>query len=168
MRPRHVLTGLAVIAAVALVIATTPRGTGQVPARRGESAFRLAPPTPPVVGQARHREKSLRPAHLTHARATARAFLRGYLPFLYRHGGVRRIRHVSAAVRRGLARGRARATPAQRARRPRLVKLTVVAQARGVVAAAALIDDRGIAPYRLTFTLVRRGGRWIVSALGSA
>jgi hypothetical protein len=43
-----------------------------------------------------------------------------------------------------------------------------VAQAQGVAAAVALVDDRGAAPYRLTFTLVRHSGRWIVSALGSA
>jgi uncharacterized protein (DUF2342 family) len=97
----------------------------------------------------------------------ALAFLRGYLPYLYGRGRADRVPHVSAAVRRGLARMRARRTPAQRRRIARVVELKLVAQRADVLIATALVADGGVAAYPLTFTLVRRGERWLVNSLGS-
>jgi hypothetical protein len=101
------------------------------------------------------------------ARAVAQEFLRGYLPYLYGRGSPARVPHVSATVGRGLARARARETLAQRRRRPRVLELRLDAQRGDALIATALVSDGGPAPYPLTFTLVRRGGRWLVNALGS-
>ena len=107
------------------------------------------------------------PTELGAVRRVAAAFLRGYLPYLYGRRHAERVPHVTATVRKGLARARARETPAQRSRRPRLVDLRVVAQRPDAVIAKAVIADGGAAVYPLTFTLVRRGGRWLVNSLGS-
>ena len=119
-----------------------------------------APPAP-VVGGARA------PTELGAARSVAAAFLSGYLPYLYGQRRAERVPQVSATVRKGLARARARETPTQRSRRPQLVDLRLVSQRPGAVIARAVIADGGPAPYPLTFTLIRRGGRWLVNSLGS-
>jgi hypothetical protein len=123
------------------------------------------PPAPaPIVGGG---EGGQATADVAGARRVARRFLTGYLAFLYGRGRAAEVRHVSASVRRGLARGRARKTLAQRRRRPRVEELAVIGQASDAVIATAQVDDGGVAPYTLTFTLVKRAGRWIVNSLGS-
>ena len=119
-----------------------------------------APPAPVVGG-------APAPMELGAARSVAAAFLRGYLPYLYGRSRGERVPHVSATVRKGLARARARETPTQRSRRPRVVDVRLVAQRPDAVIATATIADGGAAPYPLTFTLVRRDGRWLVNSLGS-
>ncbi|HEX8052069.1 MAG TPA: hypothetical protein VF517_03690 [Thermoleophilaceae bacterium] len=106
-------------------------------------------------------------AQIARARHVADRFLAHYVPFLYGRGRAERIPNVSATVRRGLTRARARVSPASRMRRPRIAGLTLTPQARGTVIARAAIEDGGVASYPVTFTLVLRGGRWIVNALGS-
>ena len=97
----------------------------------------------------------------------AREFLGGYLAYLYGRGRAARVPHVSATVRGGLARTRARETPAQRPRRPRTLELKLVVQRDGALIATALVADGGVAPHPLTFTLAHRGERWLVNSLGS-
>lgn len=125
----------------------------------------VVPPAPaPIVGGS---ETGRPAADVAGARRVARRFLRGYLAFLYGRGRVADVPHVSSSVRQGLARGRARKTPAQGRRRPRVAELTVIGQAADAAIATAQVDDGGVATYPLTFTLVRRAGRWIVNSLGS-
>ena len=121
----------------------------------------VPPPPAPVVGGAAP------DADVAGARRVADEFLRGYLPYLYGRGSPAGIRHVSAAVRTGLARTRARNAPAQRRRRPRVVEVRLVVQRTDALIATALVADGGVATYPLTFTLVHRGERWLVDSLGS-
>ena len=147
------------IALLAAISAALVACGGDKPQPRGATHF-PAPPAP-VVGGAQF------PTERGAARHVAAAFLRGYLPYLYGRRRAERVPHVSATVRNGLARARARETPVQRSRRPRVVDLRLVAQRPDAVIATATIADGGSAPYPLTFTLVRRGGRWLVNSLGS-
>jgi hypothetical protein len=101
------------------------------------------------------------------ARRVAHRFLTGYLAFLYGRARARDMQGVSASVRRGLARGRARRAPEQRRRRPRVEELVVIGQTSDAVVATARVEDGGVARYALTFTLARRAGGWIVTSLGS-
>jgi len=118
------------------------------------------PPPPPPAGPSR--------AQLARARVAARRFLAGYLPYLYGRALARRVTDVTASVAASLRRSRARVTPAQRRRHPRLVGLTLVGQTPGSVIATARVADGGVAPYPLTFTLQQRtDGSWVVADLGN-
>lgn len=162
MRPREVAVALGLIALLVLLLVALSRGGGS--RERGVSA---PPPSPPVVQGPPRGAHAAPDAQIAHARLIARRFLARYVPFLYGRGRAERIPHVSATVRKGLTRARARETPASRARRPRITGLALTPQARGTVIARAAVEDGGVAWYPVTFTLVLRGGRWIVNALGS-
>jgi hypothetical protein len=77
------------------------------------------------------------------------------------------VRGVTPAVARELRKGRARPTPAQAQRRPRLAGLDVVLQTPGSAIATATVVDGGPVPYRIVVGLERRGGRWLVFDLGN-
>jgi hypothetical protein len=122
--------------------------------------------SPPVVGNARRRPTASPTPRLVRARPAARGFLRGYLPFLYGRAPAHRIKNITARVRASLARGHSRSSLARRGRRVRVVGIRLVGQSPRAAIATATIDDRSAARYRLTFTLVRNGPRWLVSELG--
>jgi hypothetical protein len=131
---------------------------------------RDAPPavqlSPPVVGNARPRPTVSPTPRLERARSAARLFLRGYLPFLYGRAPARRIKNITARVRASIVRGHSRSSPARRGRRARVVGIRLVGQSPRAAIATATLDDHGAARYRLTFTLVRPGARWLVGELG--
>jgi hypothetical protein len=102
-------------------------------------------------------------ARLARARRVARTFLAGYLRFAYGRAPAASVRAVTPALRRQLKRERARVTPVERRRRPRVVSLTALGQARPVVVATALIDDGGIASYEVRMTLHEARAGWLVS-----
>ena len=56
-------------------------------------------------------------------------------------------------------------TPVERRRRPRVVALQTIGTTPTFVVATAVIDDGGVATYRLRFTLSRSAGRWAVSGV---
>ena len=99
------------------------------------------------------------------ARRVAERFLAGYL----------RSRTAAAAHSRSVAsrrrcaascwRQRAQLTPVERRRRPRVVSLQTIGTTPAFVVATAVIDDGGVATYRLRFTLQAGGGRWAVSSV---
>lgn len=101
------------------------------------------------------------------ARVAAQNFLGPYLRFLYGRARPDAVRGATPAVGRELRRGRARTTPAQAKRRPRVAGLEVTLQTPGSAVAAATIADGGPAPFRIVIGLERRGGRWLVSDLGN-
>ena len=72
---------------------------------------------------------------------------------------------VTPGLRSQLITQRAQATPAERARHPRVVSLATVGTTPRFVVATATIEDGGIAAYRLRFTLQEQAGRWLVSSV---
>jgi hypothetical protein len=104
-------------------------------------------------------------AAMLQARRVAARFLAGYLPFAYGRGGAVAIRGITPALRRQLLSRRPRLTPVERRRRPRVVSVQTVGTTPVFVVATAVIDDGGLAPYRLRFTLSRSAGRWAVSSV---
>jgi hypothetical protein len=104
---------------------------------------------------------------VTDARTAAQRFLGPYLRFLYGRTRPGSVPGTTAEVARELRRGRARPTPAQAQRRPRLAGLEVTLQTPGSAVAAATIADGGPAPYRIVLGLERHNGRWLVADLGN-
>jgi len=130
-----------------------------IPAPNPVIGTRTPPPHPPAGPSA---------AELARARAAARRFLAGYLPYLYGRGPARRVTNVSSSVAASLRRSRARVTPAQRRRHPRLVALSLIGQTPTSVIATARVADGGVAAYPVTFTLQQRtDGSWVVADLGN-
>ncbi len=99
------------------------------------------------------------------ARQVAARFLAGYLPFAYGRGSALAIRGITPVLRRELLRRRARLTPVERHRRPRVMSLQTLGTTPAFMVATALIDDGGVTVYRLRFTLQREAGRWAVSSV---
>jgi hypothetical protein len=93
----------------------------------------------------------------------AARFLAGYTPFMYGRGSALAIRGITPSLRRQLLRQRAQLTPVERRRRPRAASLQTIGTTPRFVVARAVIDDGGVAAYRLRFTLEHGGGRWAMS-----
>jgi hypothetical protein len=151
---------LALGAVMAALTLTNPRGghkrrgPAQRPAAAG-SPHPSPPRLPPPVST----------AAMLEARRVAERFLAGYLPFAYGRGSALAIRAATQALRRQLLSQRAQLTPVERRRRPRVVALQTIGTTPVFVVATAVIDDGGVATYRLRFTLSRSAGRWAVSSV---
>lgn len=176
-RPRHArhargaaaaLGALILLALAAAVLHPGQHQTGGpassplplIPAPNPVIGTRTPPPPPPPAGPSA--------AELARARAATRHFLAGYLPYLYGRAPARRVTDVTASVAASLRRSRARVTPAQRRRHPRLVALMLIGQTPGSAIATARVADGGVTAYPLTLTLQRSGrGEWVVADLGN-
>ncbi|MDX6697742.1 MAG: hypothetical protein QOE65_1139 [Solirubrobacteraceae bacterium] len=158
---RHAAFALAaaiVLAAGSALILTRP--AQRPPPRTSAPAATQAPAPPPPAASA----AASSAVATSSARRAARRFLAGYLPFLYgRRPDPRSICCADAGLLRALRHQRVRPTPALRRRRPRVVWLRARSAGRGV-AVVALIDDGGVARYRIGLLLSRPGG-WHVSAV---
>ncbi len=99
------------------------------------------------------------------AEQSARAFLRGYLAYLYGRANARAIPLASAQVRRALAARPPRVYPAQRERHPKITALSAQPLAGGAISLTATIDDGGVARYPIRVKLVRRARSWRVVQL---
>jgi len=99
------------------------------------------------------------------AEQSARAFLRGYLAYLYGRANARAIPLASAQVRRALAAHPPRVSPAQRERHPRITALSAQPLASGAISLTATIDDGGVARYPIRVKLARRARSWRVVQL---
>jgi hypothetical protein len=105
-------------------------------------------------------------AAMLQARWVATRFLAGYLPFAYGRGSAPAIRGITPTLRdQLLLRQRAQLTPVERHGRPRVVALQTIGTTPTFAVATAVIDDGGVARYRLRFTLSRSAGRWAVSSV---
>jgi hypothetical protein len=147
----------AVMAALTLSAARSDHERRRTPPPVGASSpqslpSRLPPPVPTAA--------------IGDARRVAERFLAGYLPFAYGRGSALAVRGVTPALRRQLLRDRARLTPVERRRRPRVLALQTVGTTPAFVVATAVIDDGGVTTYRLRFTLQREASRWAVSTVG--
>lgn len=162
MPDRHRIGALSVTLVVAL-------GIGGCGADRANQATTPAPPPAPgpIIGTKRGAADPLSRADRHAATRATRRFLTGYLPFLYGRGAAGRVRDATPSVARALRRSHARVTPAQRHRQPRVGTLSLTGQTTDSAIATVTIADGGPAPYRLSLTVERRAGRWLVADLGN-
>ena len=128
--------------------------TVRAPARR--PAPEPMPPRvrPPVSG-----------SDLRLASGVAGRFLVLYLTFANGRAGAISVEAVTPGLRSQLVRDRARVTPAERSRHPLVVSLTRLGTTPGFVVATAVIEDGGVAAFRLRLTLQEQAGRWLVSSV---
>ena len=93
--------------------------------------------------------------------ASARAFLRGYVPFAYGHGPLAAVSDLTARLRTQLqAPGRGPA-PALSTLHPRVTELGVLRKAASWVVKPVIADGNNV--YQLLLTLTRQRGRWLVA-----
>jgi hypothetical protein len=163
-RVRRLVVAIAALLALGAVMAaltlTSPPG--------GHKQNR-PPQRPAATGSPRPSPRRVPPpvstAALLEARQVAARFLAGYLPFAYGRGSALAIRGITPVLRGELLRRRARLTPVERHRRPRVMSLQTLGTTPAFVVATALIDDGGVTVYRLRFTLQREAARWAVSSV---
>jgi hypothetical protein len=100
------------------------------------------------------------------ARSVARAFFSAYLAYLYGRLPPARVAAVDRGLRWELEREHATTTPAERASRPRVARLSTTSSGPpvSVVAVAIVTAGRGPAS-RLTATLERHRRTWLVVAV---
>lgn len=155
LSPRAWAITLAALLLGAAILALAPtHGVGERAHRASTQATTGATRGSPVSG-----------AELARARDAVRMFLAGYLPFAYGQAPASSVSAVEPRLRRQLMRERVQITPVERRRRPRVVSLTALGQAPGIVIATALIDDGGIANYAIRFTVRGTSGGWLVSGV---
>jgi hypothetical protein len=136
-----------------------PTATSTVPAAPVQSTDAGGTESP-ETGQLSASQRSATRA----ARAAARRFLAGYLPYSYGRRHADAIRSVTPALQRTLARNAPRVPPALAAKaKPRVTGLGVsgITDDRHVILMAQ-IDD-GQSSYVALLTLERQGSRWTVS-----
>ncbi len=138
-------------------------------ALHSDQGRRRTPPPPAAASSRRSLPRRLPPpvstAAMRDARRVAERFLAGYLPFAYGRGSALPVGDVTPALRRQLLRDRARLTPVERRRRPRVLSLQTVGTTPAFVVATAVIDDGGVVTYRARVTLQREASRWAVSSV---
>jgi hypothetical protein len=133
-------------------------------ARRSTPAVHAPPPRPPAPRSQRVRAP-VSSANLRLADRFARRFLGSYLRFAYGMGSAGSVQGVTPGLLRQLITEHAPATPAERSRHPRVVSLATVGTTPRFVVATAMIEDGGVAAYRLRFALEEQAGRWLVSSV---
>jgi hypothetical protein len=163
-RIRRLLVAVGALLALGAVMAaltlTAPR-----------SAHKRHPTPPPPVASRSPQNSPHRPGPpvsnvaMGEARRAAERFLAGYLPFAYGRGSALAVRGITQTLRRQLLSQRAQPTPVERRRRPRVVSVQTIGTTPTFVVATAVIDDGGVATYRLRFTLSRSAGRWAVGSV---
>jgi hypothetical protein len=155
-RARAIAVVVLLFGAAVLALAPTHQVSDRArrPPTRATTRTRRDAPAPPSPVSA---------AQLARARRVARTFFAGYLPFAYGRASAASVQAATPAVRRRLKRERVQVTPVERRRRPRVVTLTALGRASGVVIVTALVDDGGIANYAVRLTLRRTNRGWLVS-----
>jgi hypothetical protein len=146
----------AVMAALTLTASHGGQGRRPAPQRPAATVPRTSPRrlSPPVSTAA-----------MLQVRRVSERFLAGYLAFAYGRGSALAVRGITHALRRQLLSQRAQLTPVECRRRPRVVAVQTIGTTPTLVVATALIDDGGLATYRLRFMLSRSAGRWAVSSV---
>jgi hypothetical protein len=168
LAPRARRTAVAVVALLligAAITALTTMGSREGGRRPGR------PPAQPRASEttaraAAHRLATpVRSAQLTRAHDAAERFLGSYLAFAYGQARAPQVRAVTPALGRQLMRGRTPIAPVELSRRPRVAWLRLVGMTPGFALATAMVNDGGITPYPLRFTLQARGGHWSVNGV---
>ena len=99
------------------------------------------------------------------ASGVAGRFLVSYLTFAYGRARAISVEAVTPGLRSQLVRDRAQLTPAEPGRHPLVVSLTTLGATPGFVVATEVVEDGGIAAFRLRLTLQEQAGRWLVSSV---
>jgi hypothetical protein len=156
------LAAAAILAATALLLATRPHPTDLAPAPARPHTTRTQAALAPAPRQHTTTQPTVAPVPVVR---TARAFLAGYLAFLYGHRGASAITGATPMLRRHLASQVLVVAPAQRRRYGRAIELTATVVGGGW-SVQVLIADGGVADYPLLLEITRAGGRWLVSGVG--
>ena len=146
----------------ALTLEARPVERPHQPVRSRAPVVRLPLANRPAPQAAR---QPVSPAELRRATAVAERFAVSYLRFAYGRTTAWSVVGVEPALRSQLIRGRSPVAPIERQRHPRLMSLQTVGTMPSFVVATAIVDDGGIAAYRLRLTLQERSGRWLVRAV---
>jgi hypothetical protein len=105
-------------------------------------------------------------SQVSSARSVARAFFSSYLAYLYGRLPPARVAAVDRGLRWQLERKHATTTPAERASRPRVARLSTTSSGPPVSVVAVAIVTAGPGPAsRLTATLEPHRRRWLVVAV---
>jgi hypothetical protein len=99
------------------------------------------------------------------AKAVARRFLAGYLPYTYGQADPASIKSATRELRRRLATERPRVPPGVRHRHPRVVLVQSVGVSDQRAAIDALVND-GTRTYTVSLELAHLHGAWIVTEVG--
>jgi hypothetical protein len=165
----HALLAVAalLIATTTLLALTSPRQ--DPPRRTGASILPRASVSRPVVPgagtvRAIPGEGTITPAA---ALRTARAFLEGYLAYLYGHAPASGVKDATRALVLSLAGNPPRVSLDMRARQPRVLALHPTPALPGQIAVDAVVNDGGLEDYPVGLLLARRGGRLLVTGLES-
>jgi hypothetical protein len=135
---------------VAVLAAPSPRPSGRVPSVEDGDT-----------------ERHARRSELSTARGVARAFFTTYVAYLSGRLPAERVADVSPALRAQLEAGRAETTPAERAARPRVGRLSIAIAGPPVsVTAVAFVEPGPGQRSQLTATLEPAGRTWRVVAVG--
>src|SRR5690242_16336640 len=160
LRTRVLVLAVLVLGAAVLALAPTHevgKRSHRPPNRASTTRTRRGAPTGPSPVSA---------AQLARARRVARTFLAGYLRFAYGRASAASVRAAGHALRWQLRQARDLITPVERRGHPRVVALTALGQASGVVVATALIDDGGITTYAVRLTLRQQRAGCVVNGFG--
>jgi hypothetical protein len=162
---------VAVVVVALLAIAVVMAALTLTPSPVGGGRPRRAPLRAPANGTSPRTARQRVPppvstAELLRARQAAERFLGSYLPFDYGRASALAVSPVTPTLRGQLTGERARITPVERRRHPRVASLQVVGLTPGFVLATAIVEDGAITAYRLRFTLQGKAGRWAVSSVG--
>lgn len=163
------LAAAIVVAATALMLLIGDHGRQAAPPERTQPSPPSTSAPPPEPQPAAGVEGTAAPAAALppEPRRVARRFLSGYLAFIYGRGPAGAIEGGDPGLVARLVRSRVRVPPAARRREPRVVELRAPRDDRQRLQVTALIDDGGVAQYPISLTLVRRGGRWLVTGMAS-
>ena len=101
------------------------------------------------------------------ALGAARAFMEGYLAYLYGHAHASTVRDATQALVLSLEAHPPRVSLDMRARQPRVLALHPTPAPSGQVAVEAVVNDGGLEDYPVGLLLARRDGRLLVTGLES-
>jgi hypothetical protein len=165
------------IAVAAVLLLTRPGGDSSTSATVGRTTTTALPPAVPATSADR---ATAAPATPGSPEATApyqppaaadravRAFLDGYLAYLYGHGDASSIDRASSGLVTRLAANPPRVSPAQAERKPQIVEIRSRQPIAGKLSVLAMIDDGGVSRYPINTLLARRNGQWQVIELPNA
>lgn len=135
------------------------------------SAVRRTEPTRAITSNVAANGEAVRrwtPADDDAAAATARAFLDGYLPYLYGQAPAGRVEDATTGFARALERGRRVVPPGIRTLHPRVVAIHASPLEPGHAIASALVSDGEVVQYPIRLVLTETARRWLVSGLEGA